>query len=431
MAAIVVMRSRTVAALRPWRVGRRFGSGFWTFFAAAFFFDLGFGLFFFLFNLYLTDLHFNERIIGNITASLTLGNVVATIPASLLARRLGLRPLLLFSFVCTPLICVFRLYMLWEPAQIALSFATGMALCCWPICFSPAVASLTPERHRTSGFSIMFATGIGVGSFAGVLGGYIPELLHTANSRVPLVGAIRMVLLLACGIVILGAIPLWKLRLGDRLPKSGSPMRFHPFLLRFLPPFLLWNVVTGSFPAFGAIYLQQILHIPLARLGFVFSASQLAQFAAVLASPLLFRRWGLAGGVGLAQLCTAALLVLLGASQTTSPAVACFLAYNAMLFMCGPGIYNLLMNRIPEEERSTASALQNLCGAICQAATQAITGLCIVEFGYRTILLTNAAFAVTASLLFFSIREPSAQLGRKVTPVDQSRLRAEPSRTIQ
>ena len=81
------------------------------FFAAAFFFDLGFGLFYFLFNLYLTDLHFNERAIGNITASLTLGNVVATVPAILLARRYGLRPLLLFSFVCAPGLCALRVLM--------------------------------------------------------------------------------------------------------------------------------------------------------------------------------------------------------------------------------------------------------------------------------------------------------------------------------
>lgn len=386
------------------RIMNRFGAGFWTFFTAAFFFDLGFGLFFFLFNLYLTDLHFNERAVGQIMAVFTLGNVAGTIPATFLARRYGLRSLLLFSFICAPVLCVLRILILWEPAQLALAFATGAAMCCWPICFSPTVASLCTERNRTSGFSVMFATGIGMGTFAGLLGGYVPELLHSGKVQASIVGGIRTVLLIACGVILIGAFPLLKLRLAHRLPPAGQKLRiFHPFLRRFLPPFVLWNIVTGSFPVFGAIYLQQVCKIPLGRLGIVFSASQLAQFAAVLAAPLLLRRAGLGRGIAIAQVGTATFLVLIAVSNGVIPAVCFYLAYNALQFMCGPGIYNLLMSRIPEAERSTASALQNLSGALCQAGTAAITGSCIVSFGYRPVLLVNAAAAMIAASLFFNL----------------------------
>ena len=36
---------------------------------------------------------------------------------------------------------------------------------------------------------------------------------------------------------------------------------------------------------------------------------------------------------------------------------------------------------------------------------QALTGLCIVQFGYRPVLMTNALFALGAAALFFGIRE--------------------------
>ncbi len=110
-------------------------------------------------------------------------------------------------------------------------------------------------------------------------------------------------------------------------------------------------------------------------------------------------------GIALAQVGTAIFLVLIGATKMIPAAVGFYLAYNAMQYMCTPGIYNLLMNRIPESERSTASAVQNLSGAICQAGTQALTGLCIVQFGYRPVLMTNALFALGAAVLFFGIRE--------------------------
>jgi MFS family permease len=392
-----------------------FSAAYWKFYAAAFCMDLGFGLFFFLFNLYLTDLYFDERAIGHIVACFTLGNVAGTLPAMLLARRKGLGPLLLVTFLCAPIVCAMRVIFLSWPAQLSLAFASGVAMCSWPICFSPMIAAVTDEENRSLGFSMAFATGIGLGSLAGVAGGYIPEALRVSGLHLPLVSGIRAVLLMSCAITSLGALPVIALRIAPRTSSAGMRLRvFHPFLFRFLPAFILWNVVTGSFPVFGAIYLQKILHIPLGRLGSVFSASQMAQFGAVLFSPVIFRWMGMAKGVAAIQTCTALFLVVIAQSRNPSFAVCFYVLYFAAQFMCGPGIYNLLMNRIPEEERSTASALQNFSGAICQAGIATLTGICIVAVGYKTVLLANAAIAACSSLLFLvlAIGEKSASRGR-------------------
>lgn len=396
------------ASRRPWfgsclnraRLSR-FSRDYWAFFLAAFCMDLGFGLFVFLFNLYLTDLHFDERFIGQVLACFTLGNVAGTIPALIVARRHGLRPLLLVAFGVVPILAALRLYLLSEPAQFALAFFTGAALCGWPVCFSPAIAQLTDEKNRDAGFSFAFATGIGLGMVAGFAGGYLPELLHAGALRLSTIDGIRFVLLAACAVVAVGLWPMSKLSLEHRAASPALRLRvFHPYLFRFLPAFLLWNVVTGSLPLFGAIYLQKVLGLPLGRLGTVFGASQLMQFLAVLGAPLLFRRTGIPGGVSLAQLGTAALLLLIAETRFV-PAAACFyVIYFAVQFMCEPGIYQMLMERIPEAERSSASAIQNLSGALCQAGTVAITGTCIVAYGYRKLLIANAAIAVLASLLF-------------------------------
>jgi len=80
--------------------------------------------------------------------------------------------------------------------------------------------------------------------------------------------------------------------------------------------------------------------------------------------------------------------------------VACFLAFNAAQWLCSPGIYSYLMEHIPEDERSTASAVQNISGALCQAGTAALTGSCIVQFGYPAVIAGNAVIALLAALLF-------------------------------
>ena len=64
----------------PWLRRYKLNRGFWLFLTAAFCYDVGSGLFFFLLNLYLLDYHFNERAIGLVNGALYLGLVVGTLP---------------------------------------------------------------------------------------------------------------------------------------------------------------------------------------------------------------------------------------------------------------------------------------------------------------------------------------------------------------
>jgi MFS family permease len=102
------------------------GKGYWLFFTAAFFFDAGFSVYVFLFNLYLLDLHFNEKAIGLVNGALALGGLAGTLPVGALGRRFGLRPLLLFCFVAAPLVGVLRAVWTGEGAQIGLAFLAGV-----------------------------------------------------------------------------------------------------------------------------------------------------------------------------------------------------------------------------------------------------------------------------------------------------------------
>jgi MFS family permease len=392
-----------------WLKEKQLGRSFWVFFSIAFFFDLGFAVYFFLFSLYLLDLHFTERSIGLIVAAVSLGSVVGTLPAGFVARRTGLRPLLLACLVAAPVLGGLRLLFVEEHAQIGLAFVHGLAM--WGVCFLPSVARATTEENRTSAFSLVFSVGVGTSMVGGLLCGYLPQWLRSAGFILQPVSVKRLILFAGCGAAAFALIPLlrmghavrWGETVAEEHPRSAvrpRHARLHPFLLRFLPAMMLWTGVQSSFNPFASVYLSRELHVPLLRIGVIYSAAQVLQFCAGLAAPLLFRALGIVRGVVGIQIATGAAMVCLGATHTMRLAVPLYVGFSAVQWMSGPGLYKLLMSAIPDEERSVASAMTLFCNALAGAGATAATGVLLTRFGYEKVLFGCGMLALAAAVLF-------------------------------
>jgi MFS family permease len=390
-----------------WLLEKGLSRDFWVFFTVAFFWDFGFSVYFFLFNLYLLDFHFNERAIGLIVGAMTLGTVVGTLPAGWLARRTGPQPLLIFCMIAGPLLGALRATVMWESAQIALAFLAGLVMCIWAVCYLPALARLTTEKNRASAFSLIFAVSIGTGALGGLVCGYLPQWLNRAGYAMQAVEVKRLILLVSCGIAMAGLAPLLRLRLPlqENTPQTRDNTRkrvwkINPFLLRFLPAMALWAAVLASFTPFANVYLSQYVHIPFAQIGLIFAAAQVFQLCVILMTPLVFRWLGLVNGIVATQVVTAAALGCLAGTHNRVLEVALYLSFSATQWMSSPGLYNLLMSRIPDEERSTAAAMTMFCNALLQSCATAGAGILFALFGYPRVLVGITALALTAALLF-------------------------------
>ena len=370
---------------------------FWLFFTAALFFSFGFSIFFFLFNLYLLGFHMNERSLGLIGGLMAFGSILGTIPAGTCAQRFGLRLTLVTGLLCTVIFSLARICFVAQPAQFALAVLTGMTLCSWAVCLSPTVANLTTELERPFAFSLMFSSGIAMAALGALVAGQLPGWLRYLPQ------ASRVALELACGAAAVAIIPLLRLNLPEAPPRVRPLQLAHPFLRRFLPAMAVWGLVTGSFPPFANVYFVHHLGFSLPRMGWILSLSQLVQFLAILCAPLLFRRTGLVKGVVLTQIATAAALAALALIHGATPAIWLYAVYMAMQYMNEPGIYSLLMDQIPAEQRSSASASTFFVTSACQAIASATMGVAIVRFGYSLVLLGIAAVAAAATLLFARI----------------------------
>lgn len=400
-----------------WLFEKKLSRNFWVFFTVAFFFDFGFSIYFFLFNLYLLDFHFNERVIGLVGGALTLGTVAGTLPAGWLARKIGLRPPLVCCMIAAPFLGAMRAMAMWEWAQIGLAFLAGLAMCIWGVCFLPMVARLTTTENRASAFSLIFSVSIGTSALGGLISGYLPLWLKMAGYAMQASDVKRMILLGACGLASMGLIPLLRLQNPEHESEhpaadetAKQPWKVSPFLLRFLPSMALWTAVLASFAPFANVYLSRDLHISLARIGLIFSLARVVQLCVGLLTPLVFRVLGLLNGIVATQVATAVALICLAGTTNRNLAVGLYLTFAAMQWMSSPGLYNLLMSKIPDRERSSASAMTMFCNALMQSGAIAGAGILFARFGYPRVLAGIAGMALIAALLFKSFDMPG---GRK------------------
>jgi MFS family permease len=404
---------------RGWLLEKKLSNGFWIFFTAAFFFDFGFAVYFFLFNLYLLDLHFNERVMGLVGGALTLGSVIGTLPVGVLAKKLGLRPLLTFCFIAAPLMGIMRALVIWEAAQIALAFLAGLAMCVWGVCFLPAIARLTTEENRASAFGLIFSVSIGTSALGGLMCGYLPQWLQMAGIAMQAAQVKRLILIASCAIAVIGLIPVLRLRFPLQLDQPQiqnqnwrQTWRLHPFLLRFLPAMALWTAVLASFTPFANVYLSRDLNLPLSRIGLIFSVAQIIQFCMGLLTPVVFRRLGLVNGIVATQVATAVAMGCLAGTHNRGLAVVLYLTFSATQWMSSPGLYNLLMSRVPDSDRSTASAMTMFCNALLQSGATAAAGILFTQFGYPRVLIGIMALALTTAVLFKMLVAPADHLAQ-------------------
>lgn len=405
-----------------WLVENNFSRGFWVYFAAVFFFDAGFCVYFFLFNLYLLDLHFNEQVMGLVGGAMTMGSVLVMLPAGMLSKRTGVRSLLIVCFIAAPVLNAMRAVWMWVPAQIGLALLAGMAISLGTVCYLPTVARFTTEKNRTAAFSLVLSASLGTSAIGGVICGYLPQWLRMAGYSMHAAEVKRLILLMSCGVALLGIFPVLRLRIP--LPQDADPdlttpakpgwlrqWNLSPFLVRFVPLMALWSVVLASFTPFSNVYLSSHLHVSMTRIGLIFSSVQILQLGIGLLTPIVLRALGLMNGIIAIQIAAGFTLCALAIAHNVELAIALYLIFSAVQWMSSPGLYNLLMSETPDQERNTAAAITLFCNALVASAATAGVGILFTRFGYPPVLFGIAALALSAAMLLRFLITPGQCAG--------------------
>ena len=398
-----------------WVTEHSFSRGFWTYFVAIFCFDAGYGVFFFLFNLYLLDLGFSEKLMGWVGGAMTIGSVLAMMPVGWLSKKIGVKPLIITCFLASPLFNGLRAIYIWWPAQIALALLAGATMSAGTVCYLPAVARFTTDKNRTGAFTLIISASLGTSALGGIICGYLPTWVKSAGISMHPADLKRIILLVSCAVVSLGLLPLLRLRFpeptAESTTESSSSISLRrwkpsPFLLRFLPLMALWAAVIASFSPFGSIYLSNVLHMQLSQIGLVFSGIQIVQLCMGALAPIVFRWLGLVNGIVVVQIGAGIMLCALAVAHDVKFAVTAYLIVSALQWMSSPGLYDLVMRKTPDSQRNTASAATLLWSSIAASIATTCCGVLFARFGYPRVLFGIAALSLTVAVLIWVLLSP-------------------------
>ena len=390
-----------VAGLARWQWERaRFDSVFLQYQAASALFCFGVVIFVLLYNVYLLGLGFHEDLLGRLAGAMNLGTLCGALPAALLVRRFGLRGALRIAILGGAASACLRVLAAGEPWLLASAFLNGAFLSLWAVSYSPAVAASTDDRNRRLAFSLAGGIGMAECIVAGMVGGWLPGMLGRLDRSLGPLQAQKTTLLIACGSSALAAWPAARLRFAPLAREESKTYPRGRFIVVFLFSLSWWSAAVGAFNPFFNAYFAGRMHMPLARIGLVYSCAQAAQVLALLAAPAVLHHLGDVRGIAWMQFGTACALAALAFSPGGGIAAIGYATYMSLQYMSEPGLLGMLMERVRPAERSGASALYFLMTSLAGGLSALAAGGAIARFGYPCVLTVSAALAAAGALLF-------------------------------
>ncbi len=385
-----------------WFLARRqMDRAFLTFLLLSVAFDFGEFVFFLLYNLYLVDRGFDERFIGQVSSAMTAGTFVGALVAPFVLR-VGLRNFIMLAVGGSAAAAVCRSVVLSHGALLGSAFANGIFLSFSAVAMAPAVASLTGERHRTFGFSLIGSAGIGVGAIAGLLGGHLPSALQAIRPSLASVDAKSMALLIGAALAASAIFPAAFMRFPASPPTEKVAKKYPntPFLRAFLVALFLWTLGTSGFNPFISVFFSKRLHAGVEQVGLAFTYSQMAQVGAVLLAPAILQRAGVIRGIVFIQLATAAALGSFAFVTSLQLGTLLYVAYMSFQYMTEPCLLSMLMTRVDPSERGGASSLNFLVTSLAASVAATAAGYGMAQSGYSGTISILAAITALSAVIF-------------------------------
>ncbi|HSL69590.1 MAG TPA: MFS transporter [Longimicrobiales bacterium] len=363
----------------------------------------------FLYNFYLAELQLSARVMGDAAAALTLGGLLALLPAGLLVDRVGPRRAYLIAamLLAAGLAAGALATAPWPIYAAALAAGAGTAT--WRVAMSPLLISVSPERLRARAFSWNVALLVGSGALWTAVAGAAPAWIEQLTGWSALVTNRAALLLGAAGSVI-GAGLVAALRIAP--PAGTAPasnrraqVRVPVYFVSLAAAIAVWMSAGGLVIPFLNLFFNRQHAVPVAQVGVLFAIAQLIGAAVIFLNGELAARFGAVRLLAVWSLAFAPLLLGLQLADALLLAVIFYVAQSIVPPVTNALIDQLLMERAPPDRRGAVSSWRNAATEASGFGGASVGGRLIERGSFGLLLYVAAAVAALgATVLLAALR---------------------------
>ena len=357
-----------------------------------------------IFPLYLYGLGYDPAAIGRINALGALTVLVVSIPLGALSDRIGLARSLAIGGALMPLAMAAMALanslpwlILWFVTQQAFSVTYWTAL-------SPLLVGAVPQEQRVRVFSINSFCLWGLGSLGSAIGGLVTAFAGRALGVSPNdVEPLRIALLLNAAIMLVGGLPLWRIRnlavVGHHLSER-QPLRLADVRLfgRLLLPDALQACGAGAIIGFLPLFFALRFGLASDQLGLLFTFTGVLGGVAALSAPIVVRRLGDTRAITILMCTVAVCVVGTAAAPLLVGAIAGEVLRAGLRGTIDPIYTPFAMGQVPPERRGTLGGLYNVTYATGFSLGPLASGWLQVQYGFLPAFAFGAGCYVLAAI---------------------------------
>ena len=368
----------------------------------------------FSFNFYLRGLGYTASVMGHQVTAMTLGGLIALLPAGAVIDRHGTRTALIGGVVLTVVGLVVsalvRHALTIEMAAVVLGL--GGATC--RVSWGPAIMRVAEGPQRSRAFTWNVSVLIGTGAIWTVLAGSAPTWL----GRTPLAHATGLtgtqLVLIGAALMSALAIPCyWRLHAlaaprasGAHAPRETA-VRREPLpadVKRILALVAVWMLASALVLPFLNIFFTDRFAMPVASVGSLFAFAQVMNAVVLIGAAELARRFGPRRTLTWWTVALAPSLWGLAVVTALPLAVGLYLVQGIVAPATNPLIDQLVLERVKRERHGVVAGWRNAAAELAGGVGASVGGhlLDASSFG-RLFLIAGAVAAGASAALIASI----------------------------
>jgi MFS family permease len=349
----------------------------------------GTGLIFhaFLYNFYLEGLQLPTEVMGHAAAALTAGGLVMLLPAGVLTDRAGPRTAVTVAALVLAAGLSLGAVATTSVAVYAAAVVAGAGSGLWRVATPPILMGLTDSSTRARAFAWNVGLLVAWGGLGTAIAGLTPAWLEHGWGLAHL-AAMRWALILGAALSAASVIMFRTLRgpeertapITAATPAPASRVR----LRRMLPLVGLvavWMLGPALAAPFFKIFFSHEHGLPVARIGVVFAAANVAWALAVLASGEVARRVGVGRVLSAALLLFAPAMLGLSLAGNVELAVALYFFQGLIAPVTNPLIDQWLLGQTPREHQGIVSSWRQVAADLSAMIGASVGGYLLASAG--------------------------------------------------